>query len=198
LRVARRRVRSAAPLTSRTGYRGIDTRFADFSRSVSPGNPLLAGRFPRLHHIVERRDGIRQIDPGNFASSTILNIRRARIGSDQRLGLVGRENSAECWLRVGRCRRKAPAFDFAQGSLSRKERKKLGTRRFVRRFGYYDACCCSNAICSLIFFCPSATVAATASSLVSNFPITPNPNVVVVETRSLWIFLLPHLPSALK
>jgi hypothetical protein len=47
-------VRGAAPLTSRTGWREIDTRSADFLRSVSPGKPFLAGRLPGLHHIVER------------------------------------------------------------------------------------------------------------------------------------------------
>src|SRR5258708_2842938 len=54
-------MRGAAPLTSRTGLRGIDTRFADFSRSVSPGKPFLAGRLPGLHHVVERSHRNRQV-----------------------------------------------------------------------------------------------------------------------------------------
>lgn len=42
------------------GVIGIDTRFVDFSRSVSPRKHFLASRSPGLHHIVERRTGIRQ------------------------------------------------------------------------------------------------------------------------------------------
>ena len=38
----------------------------------------------------------------------ILCLRRGGIGSDKRLDLVGGENSAERWLRVGGSRRKAP------------------------------------------------------------------------------------------
>ena len=44
----------------------------------------------------------------------------AGFGSDQRLDLVGGENSAERWLRVGRV--------SAKGPTSRKEREKWGTR----------------------------------------------------------------------
>src|SRR5271163_4665859 len=49
-------------------------------------------------------------------------IRRSGIGSDQRLDLVGGENSTERWLSVGRVSAKIPT--------SRKEREKWGTRRF--------------------------------------------------------------------
>jgi hypothetical protein len=51
---------------------------------------------------------------------------RSGIGSDQRLDVVGGENSAECWLRVGRVSAKSPT--------SRKEREKWGTRLQV--YGY--------------------------------------------------------------
>src|SRR5258708_38997715 len=54
-------MRGAAPLTSRTGLRGIDTRFADRSRSVSPGKPFLTGRLPGLHLVVERSHRNRQV-----------------------------------------------------------------------------------------------------------------------------------------
>jgi len=82
-------VRGAAPLSSRTGWREIDTRFADFSRSASPGKHFLAGRLPGLHHIVERPDGIRQVVEEIFLLLTIVRIRR-RDWSGSTAGLGGR------------------------------------------------------------------------------------------------------------
>ena len=58
----------------------------------------------------------------------ILCIRRNGIGSDQRLDLVGGENSAERWLRVGRV--------SAKTSTSRKEREKWGTRHPANRYRF--------------------------------------------------------------
>src|ERR1700740_3429024 len=46
--------RGLSPLTCRTGWTGIDMRFANFPCSVSPRKHFLAGRLPGLHHIVER------------------------------------------------------------------------------------------------------------------------------------------------
>src|SRR5438874_440679 len=53
-------------------------------------------------------------------SLSFLCLRRAGIGSDQRLDLVGGEDSEERGLRVGRVSAKSPT--------SRKEREKWGTR----------------------------------------------------------------------
>jgi hypothetical protein len=64
-------VRGAALLASRTGWREIDTRFADFSRSVSPGKHFLAGRLPGLHHIVEPPTEIRPVVQENLTSRNI-------------------------------------------------------------------------------------------------------------------------------
>ncbi len=51
----------------------------------------------------------------------LLRLWRGGIGSDQRLDMVGGEDSTERWLRVGRVSTKIPT--------SRKEREKWGTRR---------------------------------------------------------------------
>src|SRR5216684_1736533 len=125
-KVARRRVRGAAPLTRRTGWREIDTRFANFSRSVSPGKPFLPGRLPGLQHIVERPERNSTSRRRNFASSTILRIRRGGIGSDQRLDSVGGENSAESWLRVDRVSAKSPTLRLRSGQAFSLRTREMG------------------------------------------------------------------------
>jgi hypothetical protein len=65
-------VRGAAPLTRRTGWSRIDMRFANFSRSVSPGKHVLAGRLPGLHHINERPDRSSTSRPRKFPASAAI------------------------------------------------------------------------------------------------------------------------------
>jgi hypothetical protein len=77
-------VRGAAPLIRRTRCWGIDTRFADFSRSVSPGKHFLAGLLPGLHHIVERSHRNSTSRRGFYFSCRIHSCRFCR--------------SASCWV----------------------------------------------------------------------------------------------------
>src|SRR5580704_3475306 len=79
--VASGRVRGAALLTSRTGRPGIDTRFANFSRSVSPGKHFPAGQLPGLHHIVERPHRNSTSRRSFYFSCRIRSCRNCRSGS---------------------------------------------------------------------------------------------------------------------
>jgi hypothetical protein len=67
----------------------------------------------------------------------LLHLQKGGIGSDQRLDLVGGENSTERRLRVGRV--------SAKGPTSRKEREKWGTRHLLKNATERDTHCVGNA-----------------------------------------------------
>jgi hypothetical protein len=85
-------------------------------------------------------------------------IRRSGIGSDQRLDLVGGENSTERWLSVGRVSAKIPT--------SRKEREKWGTRREMGHpaFPFYFALCRDAFGFSAKQLCPWRMLCAVQTS----------------------------------
>jgi hypothetical protein len=85
-------------------------------------------------------------------------IRRSGIGSDQRLDLVGGENSTERWLSVGRVSAKIPT--------SRKEREKWGTRREMGHpaFPFYFALCRDAFGFSAKQLCPWRMLCAAQTS----------------------------------
>ena len=109
LRVASRQLRGAAPLTSRTGWPGIDTRFADFSRSVSPGKPLSGGAVARPS------------PHSRTAGPNSTNRPRKFCWGG------GKETIRwSAWLRVGRVSAKSPTLRLRSGQAFSQRTREMG------------------------------------------------------------------------